>query len=325
MSHIDALQNLIQEKLAEINSLHDKLEKAINDEENAKRIKEYTEKWYAEENDKAIREAEQKRVLDEEKKVQDAIEKRRVDAEAMETITIEQAHNDLFTNKETPFVFRKYIRDFANAIVKPSNLEYMDEGQWLQDYKYPECGRMLRQVMGCEHLTAREYFNPKGYSGGDIEWTYKYIVISMGACSSWCGHTGYCWEGSYANCALGALPDQPQGKYWKALEPVQVEEPAPQADIIPVTLTIAELKKLKHLVPLETTGVFRDSDNHRLVTGPVEDIDEDVEGDYNYTGKKYVVGEKTSRVYEVCETGDVFAGFNGIGKFKNLVKRSRRK
>lgn len=208
MTDIDAMQKLIQEKLAEITILHEKMEKAIADEENAKRIKEDTDKWYAEENEKAIREAEQKRLADEEKKIQDAIEKRRVDAEAMDTITMEEARIDLFTNKETPFVFRKYIQHFANAIVRPSNLEYMDEGQWLQDYKYAECGRMLRQVMGCKHLTAREYFNPKGYSGGDLEWTYRYIVCSMGPCSVWSGHTGYCWEGTFADnrTHAGATP-----------------------------------------------------------------------------------------------------------------------
>jgi hypothetical protein len=230
MTDIDAMQTLIQEKLAELSILQDKLETAVEEEENAKRTQEETEKWYAEENEKAIREAEQKPLLDEEKKVQDAIEKRRLDAEAMETITIEEAHNDLFTNKETPFVFRKYMRDFANAIVRPSNLAYMDECQWLQDYKYPECGRMVREIMGCEHLTGREHFNPKGYLGGDIEWTYKYIMVTLGACchpnsfSENTGPIGYCWEGTFL-IGWHCYTDPKQGKYWKSPQPF--EEPTP--------------------------------------------------------------------------------------------------
>jgi hypothetical protein len=220
MTDIEAMQRLVQEKLAELTILQDKLEKAVEEEENAKRIKEETEKWYAEENEKAIREAEQKRLLDEEKKVQDAIEKRRLDAEAMETITIEEAHNDLFRNKETPFVFRKYMRDFANAIVTPDNLDFDGERRWSYDYKYPECGRMVRKVMGCEHLTGRENFDPKGYGGGGLEWTYKYIMVTLGPCcqpnqfSENTGPIGYCWEGTFL---IGWFwhKDPKQGKYWK--------------------------------------------------------------------------------------------------------------
>ena len=199
MTDIDTMQRLVQDKLAELTILQDKLEKAVEEEENAKRIQEETEKWYAEENEKAIREAEQKRLLDEEKKVQDAIEKRRLDAEAMDTITIEEAHNDLFTNKETPFVFRKYIRDFANSIVTPDNLDWDAERRWSYNYKYPECGRMVRKVMGCEHLTGREHFDPKGYSGGDLEWTYIYVAINLGQCGRSNEVTGCCWDGTFAD------------------------------------------------------------------------------------------------------------------------------
>ncbi len=61
-----------------------------------------------------------------------------------------------------------------------------------------------------------------------------------------------------------------------------------------------------------------DADKGRFVKGPEADADEDVV-EVKFNGKDYVVGEKTGRVYEVRETGDVFAGFSGVGKFKGLV------
>ena len=208
MTDIDAMQKLIQEKLAEITILHEKMEKAIADEENAKRIKEETDKWYAEENEKAIREAEEKRVANDQKKLQDAIEKRRVDAEAMDTITMEEARIDLFRNKNTPFVFQKYLRDFGKTIVRSSNQEYMTENEWLNQHVHPACGRMVRQMFGCEHGKAVESISPNICGGTCEPWTYIQIAMSLGPCSQWTGHIGCCWEGTFADnrAHAGATP-----------------------------------------------------------------------------------------------------------------------
>lgn len=201
MTDIDRMQRLVQEKLAELTILQDKLEKAVEEEENAKRIQEETEKWYAEENEKAIREAEQKRLLDEEKKVQDAIEKRRLDAEAMETITLEQARDDLFTNKETPFVFMKYLHDFAKTIFRPVNWAYMSDEEW-NAHVYERVGRNVQDMICADHRT-RTSINPSGHSAGRGGWTYNHVKSSLGPCQSWSGHAGYCWEGTYDTSIQG--------------------------------------------------------------------------------------------------------------------------
>ena len=70
---------------------------------------------------------------------------------------------------------------------------------------------------------------------------------------------------------------------------------------------------------IEPTGTYWDADNGRFVKGPESDDDEDFE-EKTFEGTKYVVGEKTGRVYEARDTGDVFAGFIGVGKFKKLTK-----
>jgi hypothetical protein len=43
-------------------------------------------------------------------------------------------------------------------------------------------------------------------------------------------------------------------------------------------------------------------------------------GEVKFEGLKYVVGDKTGRVYEARDTGDIFAGFIGVGKFKKMTK-----
>jgi hypothetical protein len=101
----------------------------------------------------------------------------------------------------------------------------------------------------------------------------------------------------------------------------KIKAPEPEDDKEESTihqLPVSDLKSISVLTSVETTGHFWDADNGRMVTGPLEDEDEDFSDPIDFDGKKYIIGEKTSRVYEVRDDGDVFAGFFGIGKFKSL-------
>jgi hypothetical protein len=86
-----------------------------------------------------------------------------------------------------------------------------------------------------------------------------------------------------------------------------------------VDVTLKELQTISMTASIEPTGTFWDADNGRFVKGPESDDDEDFE-EKTFEGTKYVIGEKTGRVYEARDTGDVFAGFIGVGKFKKLTK-----
>lgn len=86
-----------------------------------------------------------------------------------------------------------------------------------------------------------------------------------------------------------------------------------------VDVTLKELQDIGMTATIDPPGTFWDADNGRFVKGPEADDDEDFE-DAKFEGKDYVVGEKTGRVYEARDSGDVFAGFIGVGKFKTMTK-----
>ena len=69
---------------------------------------------------------------------------------------------------------------------------------------------------------------------------------------------------------------------------------------------------------LNKPGVYLNTETSKYVTGPLEDPDEDFSVPLKLDGKEYIIGDNTSRVYEMKEEGDVFAGFYGIGKFYNF-------
>uniref|UniRef100_A0A6C0JP49 Uncharacterized protein n=1 Tax=viral metagenome TaxID=1070528 RepID=A0A6C0JP49_9ZZZZ len=91
----------------------------------------------------------------------------------------------------------------------------------------------------------------------------------------------------------------------------------PNAMIIDITLN--ELQSIEMTAPVDPPGTFWDADYGRFVKGPEADDDEDFD-EVTFDSVKYVVGEKTGRVYEARDTGDVFAGFIGVGKFKKMNK-----
>ncbi len=86
-----------------------------------------------------------------------------------------------------------------------------------------------------------------------------------------------------------------------------------------VDVTLKELQDIGMTATIDPPGTFWDADNGRFVKGPEADDDEDFE-DAKFEGKDYVVGEKTGRVYEARDSGDVFAGFIGVGKFKTMTR-----
>ena len=86
-----------------------------------------------------------------------------------------------------------------------------------------------------------------------------------------------------------------------------------------VDVSIDELRKITTTAQVsDSVDTLWDADKGRWVKGPEPDEDEDVV-EVKFNDKDYVVGEKTGRVYEVRDTGDVFAGFSGVGKFKGLI------
>jgi hypothetical protein len=99
--------------------------------------------------------------------------------------------------------------------------------------------------------------------------------------------------------------------------PAEEKKTADDKEIVTVDLT--ELQEIGITATVEPTGTFWDADNGRFVKGPEADDDEDFE-ETKFEGKNYVVGDKTGRVYEARDTGDVFAGFIGVGKFKKMTK-----
>ena len=92
-----------------------------------------------------------------------------------------------------------------------------------------------------------------------------------------------------------------------------------RSDATIVDVTLKELQDIGMTASIDPPGTFWDADNGRFVKGPEADDDEDFE-DTKFEGKDYVVGEKTGRVYEARDSGDVFAGFIGVGKFKTMTK-----
>jgi hypothetical protein len=82
-------------------------------------------------------------------------------------------------------------------------------------------------------------------------------------------------------------------------------------------LSLAELQSISLTASIDPPGTFWDADKGRFVRGPDADDDEDFV-EIKFETKEYVVGEKTGRVYEARDSGDVFTGFVGVGKFKGM-------
>lgn len=120
------------------------------------------------------------------------IEYRRNKANNMTKITENEARLDLFYNKETPFIFRKYLRNIADSLPESAGPAEI------------HCGIALNKILGCNcggamHTDPTKDWN---YAGrpyyGLMDGQYS-IKSRKGPCSHWSGHTGYCWEGTAAH------------------------------------------------------------------------------------------------------------------------------
>jgi hypothetical protein len=82
---------------------------------------------------------------------------------------------------------------------------------------------------------------------------------------------------------------------------------------------IEELRNNEFLVTVEGSpdGVFWDGKNGRWVRGPSAIDDEDVV-EVKFNGKEYMVGEQTLRIYQETDNRDEFAGYLGVGKFRDM-------
>jgi len=126
-------------------------------------------------------------------------------------ISPETARYDLLKNQDSPYMFRKWLRDYAaNGFDKKDYLPLVDpylidpviEGITMEVYherrykwtRYNEdlalaCGRLVCKMLGVD----------RGPISIDHtrDWTYPEIRGLIGPCSHWQGHIGYTWEGTY--------------------------------------------------------------------------------------------------------------------------------
>lgn len=100
----------------------------------------------------------------------------------------------------------------------------------------------------------------------------------------------------------------------------EVKSPPPPSNAAPIdSLTLDELRSIEMLATPDggPIGVFWDGDDGRWVRGPEQDGDEDLV-EKKFKGISYAIGETTGRIYETTDNRDVFVGFAGVGKFREL-------
>ena len=123
------------------------------------------------------------------------LEKRSAEAFCSNYITMYDARNDLMTNPESPFLFRKWL--VLQTEEAPEDIRMctsLRRQEIMNDY----IGTRVIALLGCKcgnNVTFR--IDPTAewcYSSGQFN-----IKALKGACSSWIGHTGHCWEGTMAS------------------------------------------------------------------------------------------------------------------------------
>ena len=123
------------------------------------------------------------------------IEYRRIEAESMTTVTENEARLDLFYNKETPFIFRKYLRNIADSLPEAAGPAEI------------HCGIALSKILGCkcgggmavDPTKEWNYAGSKMRSGG-MDGQYS-IRSRKGHCSHTYSTNEYCWEGTAHNAS----------------------------------------------------------------------------------------------------------------------------
>ena len=105
---------------------------------------------------------------------------------------------------------------------------------------------------------------------------------------------------------------------WDEMKEVKSRPPPSNAATID-SLTLDELRSIEMLATPDggPIGVFWDGDDGRWVRGPEEDGDEELTLK-KFNGISYAIGDITGRIYETVGKKDVFVGFAGVGKFREL-------
>ena len=112
-------------------------------------------------------------------------------------VSTEDARNDLLTNPDDPFLFRKWL-EFQYETTPQDIMEVKDE-QRKQDLIGDYIGTKVIKLLGCNCGNNSSYridpFKEWRYASGQYN-----IRALKGPCSVWSGHIGYCWEGAKADC-----------------------------------------------------------------------------------------------------------------------------
>lgn len=83
----------------------------------------------------------------------------------------------------------------------------------------------------------------------------------------------------------------------------------------PTVLTVTELNKQNDDLEEVSPGIYRNTKNKKILTGPPELDDEEFD-DTTVEGVEYVLGQTTKRVYRTNPDGpDTFVGYWGVAKF----------
>jgi hypothetical protein len=101
-------------------------------------------------------------------------------------ISIEDARKDLLTNGDAPLLFRKYMKNYYTNIIAEWEQSWPNlSTQQLYNVTLVVGDHMRYKVLGCEHYSMNSYSPDKDYVLNDFK---------AHPCSSWPGHSGYCWN-----------------------------------------------------------------------------------------------------------------------------------
>ena len=208
-----SIKNLYEQELGEIFAYGQLTDKTPNS--NSDYANEVLAVQWIEDLEKEAAEALAKQKEKKLKREDDTMETRKMEAEFATNIKREDARRDLFLNQKSPYLFRKYMLEYWNRLTN----EYLESYPTLSDYQRRtinnacanEVVRIVHQCGYCcvpddqfdphdEWIFEIPYDErPKGKNGTTLGVDTRYWVKSRfgGPCSSWPGHAGYCWNGTY--------------------------------------------------------------------------------------------------------------------------------
>ena len=125
------------------------------------------------------------------------VERRKKEADSKTYISPQEARSDLMTNKDSPFLFRKWLKQIQDSGPDYIKNPTVDDPYPHQTEKLIEdyVGKHVIELLGCSCGNNASYrIHPKyewNYDSG--QWNIKAL---KGPCSYWSGHIGYCWKGT---------------------------------------------------------------------------------------------------------------------------------